>query len=42
MCAQVVDKVEAYTLTPKVALHIMAHDNYTDQFGVKRYVCVCV
>lgn len=44
----------ARTLTPKNALHVKATDNYTDQFGKKRWVgwdgggrvvchgCVCV
>ncbi len=30
--------VEAYTLTPKVALHIRAVDSFTDQFGTKRHI----
>ena len=30
--------VEAYTMTPQVALHIKALDNFTDQFGIKRSV----
>lgn len=34
---QVVDRVEAYTVSPKVALYIRANGNFTDQFGVKRY-----
>ena len=32
---------EAYTLTPKQALHIQALTNYTDQFGVKQWVLLC-
>ena len=28
----------ARTLTPKNALHVKATDNYTDQFGKKRWV----
>ena len=35
---QVVEEVEAYTLTPKDALHIKANDNYTDQFGKTRNI----
>lgn len=35
---QVVEEVEAYTLTPKDALHIQANDNYTDQFGKTRNI----
>ena len=37
---QVVSMEEAVTLTPKVALHILALDSYTDQFGRKRYACI--
>ena len=33
---QFVSMDEAYTLTPKQALHIRALTNYTDQFGVKQ------
>ena len=33
---QVVGIVEAYTLGPKVALHIKAEDNYSDQFAIQR------
>ena len=30
--------MHAYTLTPRVALHICATENYTDQFGSRRCV----
>ena len=33
---KVVSVDEAYTLDPKVALHIRALDNYSDQFGIQR------
>ena len=33
---QIVSRDEAYTLTPKKALHIRALTNYTDQFGTKQ------
>ncbi len=39
---QVVGMVDAYTMTSQVALHILATDNFTDQFGVKRCVCTCI
>ena len=29
---------EAYTLSPKVALHIRANDSYRDQFGIRRHI----
>lgn len=35
---EVVDVVEAYTLSPKVALHIQANDHFTDQFGKERHI----
>ncbi len=36
--------VDAYTMTSQIALHILATDNFTDQFGIKRCVslyCGC-
>ena len=30
--------MNSYTLTSKVALHIHATDNYTDQFGSRRCI----
>ena len=36
LCLQVMSMDEAYTLDPKVALHIRALSNYTDEFGMKR------
>jgi len=38
---QIVDRVEATTLSAKVALHVRALSNYTDIFGIDRCVCVC-
>ncbi|XP_064383731.1 major vault protein-like [Halichondria panicea] len=35
---EVVGMVDAYTMTSQVALHILATDNFTDQFGVKRHI----
>jgi len=35
---EVVSVDEAYTLDPKVALHIRAMSNYTDQFGTQRLI----
>ena len=35
---QVVEEVDAYTLTPNNALHIKANCNFTDQFGRGRCI----